>query len=705
MRSEQAVFDDLASLCASPGYIHALAYVCYRDNSISFDGEITAEDTSSMFSPSRLIRTETTTLIGLMMRAPIDFRLPPPQIVGEYIEQTDSLLEELHAVIGAPIVSSMLTEQPDPSLFSSGKTLREAIFYSAESAYAFQYRDLAPRRYRQDTAWLLRSRGIDLAVAQEMCSGIAELIDQQLAKTLHGLVEQPPEDWTVLPAFTFSCHDVASHIQRPVTSVRAILNAFAMPGNERNDTFTSLHEFNGAYAYPLIRQGADVFVQLQPYGISEAIYETPFYWMLDDEAYAPIALRNRGDFTEAFAADRLAHVFGADRVFQNVEIRKSKATTLGEIDVLVIFGNRAIVVQAKSKKLTLEARTGNDRQLRSDFKAAVQDAVDQALDCAQYLGDSSVTLRCADGRPVPLTNSPASVFPISLVADHYPALTFQARQFLQVNASDPVVPPLVIDVFALDAMTEMLKSPLRLLSYLDRRARFGDKLVGSHEHMFLSLHLKRNLWVPDDRDMLMLEDNLSADLDLAMAVRRDGMPGTRTPDGILTRFEGTRFGSIIEGIEDQPHAVAIDLGLMLLQLSEEAVRKIDSLIDEVVKRTADDGGLHDVTYGCSPLSCGLTVHCSRLEYIVAESRLMVHCKVRKYSQKADFWFGIALNPDGSLRFAGKLESEWRFDQDMEDLVVDWERSGADASSRRKVGRNQPCPCGSGKKYKRCCIRR
>ena len=25
-----------------------------------------------------------------------------------------------------------------------------------------------------------------------------------------------------------------------------------------------------------------------------------------------------------------------------------------------------------------------------------------------------------------------------------------------------------------------------------------------------------------------------------------------------------------------------------------------------------------------------------------------------------------------------------------------------AVSRRKVGRNEPCPCGSGRKYKRCC---
>ena len=657
-----------------------------------------------MFSDSRLIRTETTTLIGLMMRAPIDFTLPPPRIVSEYIEQTESLLEELHAAIGGSIISSMLAGQPDLSLLSSGKMLREAIFYSAESAYPFQYRDLAPRKYSQDAAWLMRNRGIDLIVGREMCSGIAELIDDQLAKTLHGLIEQAPADWTVLPAFTFSCHELANHIQRPVESVRAILEAFAMPTNERNDTFTSVNDFNGAYAYPLIRKESDVFVQLQPYGISDAIYETPFYWMLRDEAYAPIALRHRGEFTEEFAADRLARVFGADRVFQNVEIEKSKGTTLGEIDVLAIFGNCAIVVQAKSKKLTLVARKGNDRQLRSDFKAAVQDAVDQALDCAQYLGDPTVTLRCGDGRSVPLTNPPANVFPISLVADHYPALTFQARQFLQVNASAPVVPPLVIDVFGLDAMTEMLKSPLQLLSYLSRRAQFGDKLIGSHEHTFLSFHLKRNLWVTDDLDLLMLEDNISADLDLAMAVRRDGMPGARTPDGILTRYEQTPFGSIIKGLEDQPHLVAIDLGLMLLTLSEETVRHFNSLTDQVLKRTAADGGLHNVSLGISTASCGLTIHCSRLAHRVAEMRLMEHCKMRKYAQKADAWFGIALMPDGSLRFAGKLVGEWRFDPDMERLLVDWRARRLNPDVGGKVGRNHPCPCGSGRKYKRCCIR-
>jgi preprotein translocase subunit SecA len=30
--------------------------------------------------------------------------------------------------------------------------------------------------------------------------------------------------------------------------------------------------------------------------------------------------------------------------------------------------------------------------------------------------------------------------------------------------------------------------------------------------------------------------------------------------------------------------------------------------------------------------------------------------------------------------------------------------GTVARTKRKVGRNEPCPCGSGKKYKRCCGR-
>ena len=76
MRSEQEIFENLASLCSSQGFIHAVAHICFRDNIVGFRDELRAEDMAQRFSQSCLIRTEVTTLIGLMMRAPIDLTTP-----------------------------------------------------------------------------------------------------------------------------------------------------------------------------------------------------------------------------------------------------------------------------------------------------------------------------------------------------------------------------------------------------------------------------------------------------------------------------------------------------------------------------------------------------------------------------------------------------------------------------------------------------
>ena len=92
---------------------------------------------------------------------------------------------------------------------------------------------------------------------------------------------------------------------------------------------------------------------------------------------------------------------------------------------------RAIVLQAKSKRLTLEARKGNDLRVKDDFKKAIQASYDQALTCSKALIDGNCTLIDNNGNEIKLSMPPKQVFPICTVADHYPALAFQARQFLK----------------------------------------------------------------------------------------------------------------------------------------------------------------------------------------------------------------------------------------------------------------------------------
>ena len=106
--------------------------------------------------------------------------------------------------------------------------------------------------------------------------------------------------------------------------------------------------------------------------------------MMADDDYRTAANTNRGLFTESYSSERLRSVFGFSRVLTNVDIYRGK-NRYAEADALVLFGNQAIVVQAKSKRLTLNARKGNDLALRDDFKKAVAKAYDQALLCADAL--------------------------------------------------------------------------------------------------------------------------------------------------------------------------------------------------------------------------------------------------------------------------------------------------------------------------------
>ena len=58
MRSEQEIFDNLAALCSSQGFIHAVAAICFRDNIVGFSDELRAEDmalTCRLSSDHRLL--------------------------------------------------------------------------------------------------------------------------------------------------------------------------------------------------------------------------------------------------------------------------------------------------------------------------------------------------------------------------------------------------------------------------------------------------------------------------------------------------------------------------------------------------------------------------------------------------------------------------------------------------------------------------
>jgi hypothetical protein len=431
--------------------------------------------------------------------------------------------------------------------------------------------------------------------------------------------------------------------------------------------------------------------------------------MCEDRVYLDTALHNRGNFVESFALTRLESVFGKQVVFPNVRIPQTKAKDIGEIDVLVVFGDRAIVVQAKSKRLTIEARKGNDNVIRDDFRKSVQNSYDQAIECAKILASADRKLIGVDGEEIQIPQKLKEIYIFCLVADHYPALSFQARHFLKYEANQTIQPPFVLDIFTLDTLVEMLDTPIQFLSYVKRRASYQEKVYAGHELTILSYHLKRNLWFDKTYDLIQLDDDVTADLDVAMMVRREGAQGSRTPDGVLTRCNGTRIGEIIKAIESRADPGTIPLAFSLLTLSEHAVVNLSSAIDRMAQQSGIDGCHHDLTLPMGETAEGLTVHCNTDPIAVAGPRLERHCKMRKYKGRSARWYGICIGPDAPLRFGITLDFAWEPDSNMEEIISTYPRSGltidmaAPGGRARKMGRNEPCPCGSGRKYKKCCL--
>lgn len=714
-RTEKDVLAELYALCTKPGYVHAVAALCFRDNMLIYAERLTEADLRDRLDPSRLLRTEINTLVGLMLKAPIDWTLPSQDVLGEYLAASDRLLQELHdAMSGAFSLAEALValergEQVNP--FDSGDAMREPIYYAAESAYSFQYVDLAAKRYAADADWLQANVGFTISQACAVAEAVDRVLVKRFPETMEILRGLPLDQWTMLPAFCVTPAEVGECAGLESELVERILLKFTVTDGETNQRFVELQDFNQITATPLLRLPGGAFVMLQSYALAEAIYDSPFYWMQQDKVYLPHRDKHRGEFSEDFVAERLAIVFGAERVLKNVEIWEGK-TRVAEIDVLVLWADRAIIVQAKSKRLTVEARKGNDQVIREDFRKSVQDAYDQGLQCAERLGDARFRLTRADGSDLDV-HEITEIFMFCVVSDHYPALSFQTRQFLESREVPRVRAALVTDVFLIDVLTELLSTPLQFLSYITRRTRYADRLLAAQELTILAYHLKHNLWLEDATAMLQLAEDFTAGLDIAMAVRRRGIDGDATPEGFMTRFDGKALGRIVRQIENSPESAVLDQGFQLLEMSGEAFDDLSRMIDRLARRAAQDGMPHDITLMFDDRS-GLTVVCSSEPNDVAARKLATYCARRKYRQKADSWFGICLTPgDPRLRFGLRLSNPWvqndALDAETANMIeplppkIAYERAFSGSRMRPKVGRNESCPCGSGLKFKKCCI--
>ena len=306
----------------------------------------------------------------------------------------------------------------------------------------------------------------------------------------------------LLNVFSFKPHEING---LPKDTIDAFLETFSLEPGTVNQDFNIYGDFNTFDASPIICVGDGRYLLLSTFSLTQSIYESPFYWMSADLAYRDTAFANRGKATASIAYEMMVRVFGPGRVFQDIRVMRNKGEAVTDIDILAFVGNKAVVIQAKSKKLTQLARRGSEERLRRDFKAAIQDGYDQATACRRALLNRRHKFVDNAGNELRLEESLDEAYLVCLTSDDYPSLNRQTAQFLTRKAGNPA--PIAISLFDLDVLTFYLKDPFDFVYYQRQRTATADYYIAENEVALLAYHLSQRLWrdPKSDSDIVMLD--------------------------------------------------------------------------------------------------------------------------------------------------------------------------------------------------------
>ncbi|HBD2559351.1 TPA: zinc chelation protein SecC, partial [Escherichia coli] len=285
-KTEVEVFSELESLCTSHGFIHCLALLSCINNITIYEDKLNFKDVQHLYEKERLIRTEISTVAGLLLKSEININYPGEEALLKLYEDVNASLNTLHSAM-------LLTEKNGDY---NNAIIKESIFYAAESAYDFQYLDMAEEKYSLDNSWFLENMGFTCIDMVSVGRCIESIIGRQINDFLNG-GQGIFNEW-LLNAYELSINEIVTETGISYVKVRTIIDLFSSGGNS-NETFQSVSDFNIFNARPIIRTG-DRHYCFSAYSLAQSIYETPFFWMNNDKKYRPISAQHRGQFVEDY---------------------------------------------------------------------------------------------------------------------------------------------------------------------------------------------------------------------------------------------------------------------------------------------------------------------------------------------------------------------------------------------------------------------
>lgn len=690
-----------------------------------------------------------------------------PQDFIDLKKKVYRLLEELHSSFMIPFIERLKKgaenwfkvdnyEQDKKDFFGNGEMLVEPIFYSWSWVYDFQYLDFLEKKYIKDKERLEKQKFFKFSEVKEIINNIKEILHKKLSLiNFKTLKETSPELIEKLQK-KYPKENIQEEIDRilPMLEIHQYVSLFFDNQNEENfdinnmreewwksfykwliellvikktdfkvdssidsflnnfsfslekwinSQFQNIWDFNILKAKPIIKLDDNRYFVPIIFILYEAIYENPYYWMIDDKNYINIAWKNRWDSWENITHDFLVKVFWKENTFKSVKIEEKKWQILTDIDILCVLWSKALCVQVKSKKLTELSRKGNDKQLQKDFQWAVQDAYNQWLISRDSILHKWVNFFDNNWNEINLSEKINEVYVMWVTTENFPSLTHQASILLEKWETDPYW--IFLSIFDLELLTHYLNDPYDFLYYIRQRINLMDYFKADEEMVYLGFHIIQKLRKDDKYDFFTIHTDFWQLIDRNYYPFKAWFNVSDKWDAIKQSWKNDNFEKLFIELKWIKQENIVDVIFHLLDLSWEGRDNLINLIIQTKSKTITDNKGHDFSIPDACLTY-VSLDSNNKEELV--NKVITLSEKRKYIGKSDIWIWLWSLKDSKniIDTVFFHKEDWNYNEDIENLLKTtdlWKpHDYINMNTWKRYSRKWPCPCWSWNKFKRCC---
>lgn len=419
---------------------------------------------------------------------------------------------------------------------------------------------------------------------------------------------------------------------------------------------------------------------------------------------------HRGRYLENKINSILSHFFpgAVKETLDYPDLDKSENATT-ELDLMIVFEPYIFLIEAKSNQYRFESQMGNIARFRTDLKNNLFDAYEQALRAKDYIErvNEPIFRVRKTGEEIKIDKSKYTKYILCTVSLNFLSSIATKLSSLQssglFNFKKDL--PWSICLVELDIIKRFIKSRSLLLHYVERRLDLQrkDQTFVSDEVDYIGCYLQSLLNIeflgfdPKEKNASAWLAGQHNIIDAAM-----GAYGNKEDPELSVALPG-HIKDLIQFLELKlPDKNNLRIIYELLDNHPSLLKQLDNVLEKVRNEDYQIGKFKRAMIRLGNL---LVIVAGTKSHLKEE--LIIYCKSlmtpEKYKQRVFTTIGIMMIPTLAQPFVevSLIEGPWRFDKELDEMVNDTNYKNFDMGKREKVGRNDPCPCKSGAKFKRC----